>query len=281
MVYDRKIIYECSLKNADLKFNILIDRNFMGNTIPSTMHNHPIFEVHYICTGEYLLQTDNDKIQLKEGSCCIIKPNVYHTVHACSDHTKKHCFRFVCESDDQKLLELLDLSNWKNHIFIYEDIVKETEIIQNILSEFNTRSFGYLTYIDNLLSLLLINMLRKVSSKSFNDESSRIQTLKRYTVIDDFMYAHFRNDVSLDDLAKYIGISKRQVNRIMVQLYDLTFTQKITQMRIIEAKNLIVSDENITNEEIAETIGYNNPYYFVTVFRKVTGMTPDSFRRSI
>jgi two-component system response regulator YesN len=70
----------------------------------------------------------------------------------------------------------------------------------------------------------------------------------------------------------------RQLNRIMIRFYGVPFKQKLLQMKIIAAKDLL-ADTTFTINRIAEITGYNNTGYFISTFKKFTGMTPEQFRK--
>ena len=56
-----------------------------------------------------------------------------------------------------------------------------------------------------------------------------------------------------------------------------TFIGYFTRKRIEKAMELL-RNTSLRTAEISERIGYDNPHYFSTVFRKFTGLTPTEFR---
>jgi two-component system response regulator YesN len=57
-----------------------------------------------------------------------------------------------------------------------------------------------------------------------------------------------------------------------------TFIEYLTNVRIRKAIELLHAT-SLTSSEIAYRVGYHNPRYFYSVFRKVTGLPPNEFRR--
>ena len=56
--------------------------------------------------------------------------------------------------------------------------------------------------------------------------------------------------------------------------------EHFTRLKIDTAKQMIRENElNFT--EIAETLGFNTPQYFTTVFRRISGMTPSEYESSV
>jgi YesN/AraC family two-component response regulator len=53
----------------------------------------------------------------------------------------------------------------------------------------------------------------------------------------------------------------------------------ITQKRVARAK-VLLAETALTAADISRQVGFMSPGYFGQVFRKVTGMTPQQYRRS-
>ncbi|MBR6155503.1 MAG: helix-turn-helix transcriptional regulator, partial [Lachnospiraceae bacterium] len=56
-----------------------------------------------------------------------------------------------------------------------------------------------------------------------------------------------------------------------------SFTKYLTDHRIKVAMNLLNTSKK-RSSEIAEMVGYPDPHYFSSVFKKQTGMTPSQYR---
>jgi two-component system response regulator YesN len=50
-------------------------------------------------------------------------------------------------------------------------------------------------------------------------------------------------------------------------------------VRIDKAK-LLLADQQLTVDDVAERVGFDDPKYFARVFRDLTGTTPSAYRRS-
>ena len=106
--------------------------------------------------------------------------------------------------------------------------------------------------------------------------SSKVGLLKD---IKAYLEIHFRDSISLDDLAGLFYIDKYYLTRRFKQQYGCTVNTYLQQLRITHAKHLLrFSDRSI--EEIALDCGVNDPNYFARLFKKVEGISPGEFRRS-
>ncbi|NME70735.1 helix-turn-helix transcriptional regulator [Flammeovirga aprica] len=87
----------------------------------------------------------------------------------------------------------------------------------------------------------------------------------------DYLQDNFMEDVSMDEIAKMAGVSKAHLMREFKKEMGVTILQYQTKLRIEASQQLL---KNNTVSETAYHVGYNNPNYFSTVFRKVTGLSP-------
>ena len=55
-----------------------------------------------------------------------------------------------------------------------------------------------------------------------------------------------------------------------------SFSDYVAEVKIEEAKSLLLKDNNRIYE-VSSMLGYDDPYYFSKVFKKITQMTPSEF----
>ncbi len=84
-------------------------------------------------------------------------------------------------------------------------------------------------------------------------------------------------NISVISLSKEVYLSPNYISLIFKKETGSTAVEYITQVRMEAAKKLL-SDTEMKILEVAETVGYENPQYFSTVFKKYTGVHPQQFR---
>lgn len=92
--------------------------------------------------------------------------------------------------------------------------------------------------------------------------------------------AHYMEDISLTSLAAKYNISMGHLSKIIKEHLQVNFSDYIASLRIQRAKELL-SDESLSIQEIAEIVGYDDYFYFTKVFKKVEGISPSKYRKSI
>lgn len=85
-------------------------------------------------------------------------------------------------------------------------------------------------------------------------------------------------DISLSQVAAQVLLSPAYFSVVFGREVGETFIEYLTNVRIRKAIELLRTT-SLTSSEIAYRIGYHNPRYFYSVFRKVAGLPPNAFRR--
>ncbi len=84
-------------------------------------------------------------------------------------------------------------------------------------------------------------------------------------------------DITLDDLAEKFFLSKPYLSKYIKEKSGMTFGDLVKKIRMKKAKALLKSS-NMTVENIAMSVGYQNVEHFNRLFKKVYDMTPMQFR---
>ena len=84
-------------------------------------------------------------------------------------------------------------------------------------------------------------------------------------------------DITLDDLAEKFYLSKPYLSKYIKEKSGMTFGELVKQIRMKKARALLKSS-NMTVENIALTVGYQNVEHFNRLFKKAYDMTPMQFR---
>jgi AraC-like DNA-binding protein len=82
--------------------------------------------------------------------------------------------------------------------------------------------------------------------------------------------------VTIDNLARMLGVHKRTLNRRLAQ-FDTTFAKMLNEVRFQLAQQLL-SDTDLPLVEIATTLNYTDASTFTRAFRSWAGTTPSAWR---
>lgn len=121
----------------------------------------------------------------------------------------------------------------------------------------------------------LIEMTEEVNSAVKNRMNSYY-----LSQIVDYIQENYMTDLSLEMVAEHVNLSVCYLSNYFKGQMGMNFIDYLTNLRIEKAKELLIH----TNEKIyriAELTGYQNSQYFVTAFKKKTGVTPTEYRKCL
>jgi len=87
--------------------------------------------------------------------------------------------------------------------------------------------------------------------------------------------------VSLPDVANHLECTPNQLSQAINTAYGKTFTELISSMRVEEAKQLLTTSPKKTVLDISFSVGFQSKSAFYKSFKKHTGLTPTSYRKSL
>lgn len=89
---------------------------------------------------------------------------------------------------------------------------------------------------------------------------------------------HYTEDISLEALSEKFGFNVNYFSGLFKKYTNMTFSEYLLNVRMRHAQELLKKN-TFRIYEISEKIGYKDAKYFIRVFKKTFGMTPDEFRR--
>src|SRR5215813_3892152 len=84
-------------------------------------------------------------------------------------------------------------------------------------------------------------------------------------------------DLSLDDIARRVASSRRQLQRAYAEIGQTTFRDHLTRVRMQKAAEMLAT-RALTVREVAHRVGYRQPAQFAKAFRRYQGVAPSDFR---
>lgn len=177
------------------------------------------------------------------------------------------------------------LAVWEN-----ADSVHYKEILNNMYRKYKDTRIGLnLEYVSKYCSLVMQQDISCDSYKEFcrsfveisesmydNVESTDSDIIGK---IKTYVENYYMNDISIGQIAEAFNITPNYLSRIFHEKAGCKFVDYLTDVRISNAKKLLISKQNVSAKDIAVMVGYNSPRYFATLFQKSTGTTPTAYRK--
>lgn len=240
------------------------------------IHSHQHFELHLIEEGRRLYRTAEGLFSLEAGQFCLFAPGVYHTPVSSPEPVVCFGLSFELMEKHAPVRDWLEARTREQPVWIGE--AKELCRLPGLLRQQDGGAFPLemLQASDSLLILQLVRAMDLQPQLSVPAQQDRNE-LRGY-LMDDFFHNRFHLPAGEEELAGLLGVSRRQLDRILKQRYGKSFREKLLEMRLQVACDLLRSSPK-TIGQIAECVGYSTPSNFTAFFRQATGMTPGEYRK--
>src|SRR5699024_3681288 len=95
-----------------------------------------------------------------------------------------------------------------------------------------------------------------------------------------YLLDNYNRDINLEDAAATVNLSPNYFSSLFKQEFGVNFTDYITTIRMDKAKELM-KENSYALKEISFLVGYKNPNYFSSVFKKHHNQSPKQFQKEI
>lgn len=115
----------------------------------------------------------------------------------------------------------------------------------------------------------------KVDSQDNHHENIKMNAVAE--TIRNFIANHYKEDISLQDVAGSLNYSDAYFCKIFKQCFNKSFLVYLTEYRVERAK-VLLADMSINIKDVSAEVGYRDSNYFARVFKRSEGITPTDYR---
>jgi len=98
--------------------------------------------------------------------------------------------------------------------------------------------------------------------------------------IDAYISEHFTEDIDASHICDKFGIGKTSLYELSNQTFGMGIAQHIRELRMEKARHLLKESPQMRINEVAEACGFHDYNYFITIFKKMTGIPPRQYRKA-
>jgi two-component system, response regulator YesN len=92
-----------------------------------------------------------------------------------------------------------------------------------------------------------------------------------------FIQSNYTQNITLSEAARAIEVSHSYLSFLFKQEMGINFNAYLSRYRVEQAKQLLEAN-NMKIYEVADAVGFSDPYYFSRVFKEITGMSCKKYR---
>lgn len=261
------------------------DKNFVFN---GETHNY--WEMVYVDKGCVSVCCGDEEITLTQGEAVFHRPNEFHSIRAFNSSPNFFVISFVCKSKAMREFVGLRTSLNKTLQSFISSIVKEarrTYVLPKndpdmkcLVMRENASVAGVQlvkTYLEQLLILLIRERSEELADNDLPKGSAENHVI---SAVRKYIADNAEKTIYISELCSYLGYSKSYISKVFKEQTGTTINAYTLEVKITYAKNLI-REGNLSFSEISDRLSFDNPQYFSRVFKRVTGMSPTEFKRSL
>lgn len=95
-----------------------------------------------------------------------------------------------------------------------------------------------------------------------------------------FLQKNYRENIQMADIAAYCHCSVSTLSHLFKKQMGESVPAYLQNLRLKNARQLL-KETTLTISQISDTLGFCNPNYFCTLFRRETGCSPSAWRQSV
>lgn len=244
-----------------------------GHTFEPAVRDHYVF--HYVTQGEGTLIIDNKEYDLLENQGFLLYPGANSKYIA--SETNPLCFSWIGFAGLNALfyIKLANISS-ENLIFTYDrddqlrNCLREMEYLQNkqsLVTSLRMQSYLYL-----LFAILIENNTAQHVTNSKTTQYNYVRKSLEY------IQENYMNDLNVNRLAEYMNLNRSYLCSIFKKILNTSPQTYIAQYRINKACDLL-KNSSYSISDISLMIGYKDYAVFQRYFKKVTGLSPNQYRK--
>ncbi len=159
-----------------------------------------------------------------------------------------------------------------------------SQILVGLNIDYKAIKLGEVELVSKLNEFEKKSLQKKLQNAGFSlidDRKSQLIEQMKNLVIEKIHYSNEETELKWANIISYeLNLDYKYLSSLFSSVESITFEQYIINQKIERVKELIVYDE-LTLSEIAFQLHYSSVAYLSNQFKKVTGMTPTQFKKSV
>ena len=288
IILDHQLREQIPKNNNEFPITYFHDELILLPNRAGPLHWHPEFEIATATLATLDFQVGEEHITLSAGDSIFVNGNMLHGIRQLSGDNAEPMPNIVFSGSviaseisavNQKYIKpIFNCDALPYILFKKESHSTINRLISEIYQVMSSKEECYELTVQRNLGYIFEYIF-----KNFNilpkSESLRIQITAQVRIqkMLSYIYEHYKESVTLGDIANAANISKSEAGRCFNSYMSCSPIEALIQHRLGEAQRLI-NETSLSLKEICFKCGFNSINYFSRQFRKFYGQTPGSFR---
>lgn len=228
--------------------------------------------IHYISSGCGVYMTNKQSYPLHAGDLFLISPAQSASYRADPLNPWEYSWVGFNGTDARRLITMAGFS--KKEPVLHTENTEETSRLLRQIADASGNTAAADADMAGRLYLFLGHLIRMQGQRSAKDaQQTYVANALR------FIQYNYANNIGVNDIAAYVGISRSQLYRAFLQDFGISPHTYLQKYRINEACSLL-RNPKLSITEIAGSVGFNDPLYFSRVFKSIKNTTPSAYQKA-
>lgn len=241
------------------------------------VHNHFEYShIWYVRSGNTLIVINDKQRYACANQFIFIPPQTYHGLEV-EKNSRIFDLKFIAPPNYIPPTKVIE-----DKTFLF-DKYGMAPLIDEMVREVSEKNDGWQTLVNAYACQLIVEALRAYNvkgsktSRRLNRENTNSSTQDLAKEIEAFINGNFSETITLCQLGQIFNYNPCYLSSVFKKARGISITQAINETRIRHAQ-LKLRSKSLTVEQVARSVGYQNPSYFTKLFKEMVGMTPTKFR---
>ena len=236
---------------------------------------HDYCELLYICDGAGTVFIDNNSFAVHPGDVVVYNSGAVHHESTGKDDPFRFLFLAFRNLITKELPPDHLVPAGSCPVFPAGEAKYRLEsLFTDLLNETRSHVFLHEIMCENILASIIILILRIQRSQSCFHEDSNTEC----NIIKNYIDKNYSENITLGTLSDLVYISKHHLAHIFKKEIGVAPINYLIMRRMEEAK-MMLRDTELSINEIASKLGYENTSYFSQIFKKYMDYSPLHFRQ--
>lgn len=253
-----------------------------GKDMVQELHRHDFFFILVLKKGIGNHEIDFIPHEVCDRSVSFMHPGQVHQLTLKAKSTG-YLMAFKADfyySHDKSTNQLLRKVSYKNLCQLDANgFEKLLAILNYVFREYTNKQERYQDVIKANLDIFFIELLRQRQNENHPTNNASTYTQERLEEFLELLETQISNHKQVSQYADLLNLSPYQLNTITKATLGKTCSELINEYIILEAKRYLLATSRQINQ-IAYHLGYEDVSYFIRFFKKHTGYSPETFRRT-
>jgi len=240
--------------------------------------SHPFWEMVYVVDGSVGVTADERIYTLSAGDMIFHKPMEFHRIWSQEGTEPNYVVvSFTADGEYMKKLE--------NRAVSCDEYSRELmkKAVELRLEAFSVKNGFLVDYIHDeekaflctkLLEMLFCHTALSGEIIGVTEDKDALLFGKAVALLQESI----GEKVSVEQIASRCFVSASKIKKVFSKYVGCGISEYFTYMKITSARLMLQRGQTVST--VSESLGFSNQFYFSSVFKKITGITPSKYKKN-